>query len=262
VFQNNVSPVGADPTGRAKHSLWSFINAQLQKMSRISYATMILLVVACSYENKVCEFQSEDLELTIYNNVLTDLIENRMHSRYLGGIEDKIFDKYDYNSQDTIKIKNEIAKAQNSIFNEPSKFCTLYLDTLKRAVHSPWFYLDTARNNYAKEMKQLISQYTENGQGAVDSLNQIQTRYSGGDFGLCTSRIKNLRDLNKNDTSECVFGRLRLSKIVLDDSKTKGMIYYDWHCGSIGLCGHGGLILFERQGNRYKIKDLLIDGVY
>ena len=231
-------------------------------MSRISYVMTILLVVACSYENRVCEFQSDDIELTIYNNILTDLIENRMHSRYLGGIEDEIFDKYDYNTQDTVKIKNEIAKAQNSIFNKPSKFCTLYLDTITRPVLSPWFYLDTARNSYAKEMKQLISQYTKNGQAAVDSLNQLQTRYSGEDFGLCTSMIKNLIDLDKNDTTECVFGRLRLSKIVLDGSKTKGIIYYDWHCGSMGLCGHQGLILFERQHNKYKIKDLLIDAVY
>jgi hypothetical protein len=71
-------------------------------------------------------------------------------------------------------------------------------------------------------------------------LNQIQTRHAGHDFGPCSSRIKTFKK-NKSDTTECVFGLLKISKIIINKSHSEGLMYYDWHCGD--LCGHSGLIL-------------------
>lgn len=54
----------------------------------------------------------------IYNNILTDLVENRMHGRYLGGKEEDIREKYYYNEEDvdTARIDVEFIKAHNNIF--------------------------------------------------------------------------------------------------------------------------------------------------
>src|SRR5204862_7604615 len=128
--------------------------------------------ISCNYEKKVCDFKSENEELKIYNNILTEMIENQMHFRYLGGKEEEIWEKYYYDKDnpDTAKINNEITKAHNEIFNNPSKFCTLYLDTATR----PNFYYDSIGFLHDVKFKTLITQYTENGKAAVDSLNGLQ----------------------------------------------------------------------------------------
>ncbi len=220
---------------------------------------MFLIIVSCDPDKKVCEFTSDKEELVIYNNILTDLVENRMHSRYLGGKEEEIREKYYYDKDelDTARIELEFIKAHNDIFNDPSKFCTLYLDTLAR----PQFYFDSIRFEQDIEFKTLITKYTDNPQAAVDSLNGLQKRYSPADFGLCTAKIDRMENLKTDST--CVFGRLRLSKIVLNDTKDKGLLFYDWHCGgSLGLCGHGGIIEFIKGKEKWEIADFQYWRVY
>lgn len=63
-------------------------------MKRLQTLLMFLVIVSCNPDKKVGEFTSEKEELMIYNNILTDLVENRMHGRYLGGKEEEIHEKY------------------------------------------------------------------------------------------------------------------------------------------------------------------------
>jgi hypothetical protein len=228
-------------------------------MKRLLTFLIFSILVSCSPDKKVCEFTSDNEELEIYNNILTDLIENRMHGRYLGGKEEELREKYYYDKDevDTARIKLEFVKAHNEIFNNPSKFCTLYLDTVSRSE----FFYDSGRFEKDLEFKTLISEYTNNPRAAVDSLNALQRRYSPDDFGLCTSKIEKIENL-KNDSS-CSFGRLRLSKIVLNEAKDKGLLFYDWRCGgSIGLCGHSGIIEFTRGMKKWEIVDFKYWHVY
>ena len=219
---------------------------------------ILSLLVSCNPDKKVCEFTSDNEELVIYNNILTDLIENRMHGRYLGGKEEEIREKYCCGKEevDTARIDVEFVKTHNDIFDNPSMFCTLYLDTLTR----PQFFYDSVRFEQDFEFKTLILEYTNNPRAAVDSLNALQQRYSPDDFGLCTSRINRIKNW-KND-STCSFGRLRLSKLVLNDTKDKGLLFYDWHCGSLGLCGHSGIIEFTKGTKKWKIADFQYWSVY
>ncbi|MEJ1242555.1 hypothetical protein WBG78_30710 [Chryseolinea sp. T2] len=216
------------------------------------------ILISCDPDKKVCEFSSDNEELVIYNNILTELVENRMDGRYLGGKEEEIREKYYYDQEevDTARIDIEFIKAHNDIFNNPLKFCTLYLDTLAQ----PEFYYDSAKFEQDIEFKNLITKYTDNPQGAVDSLNGLQEQYSPADFGLCTAKIDNIENWKIDST--CSFGRLRLSKIVLNEKKDKGLIFYDWHCGSIGLCGHSGIIEFIKGTKRWEIVDLKYWSVY
>ena len=227
-------------------------------MKGLQTALIFLILFSCNPDKKVCEFTSDNEELMIYNNILTDLVENRMHGRYLGGKEEDIRAKYYYDEEevDTARIDVELIKAHNDIFNNPSKFCTLYLDTLTRQV----FYYDSIRFEQDIEFKNLITKYTNDPRAAVDSLNSLQEKYSPGDFGLCTAKIDRIENW-KND-STCSFGRLRLSKIILNDTKDKGVMFYDWHCGSIGLCGHSGIVEFTKETKRWEIVDFKYWNVY
>src|SRR5688572_21799666 len=100
-------------------------------MKRFQTLLIFSIIVSCAPDKKVCDFTSDNEELVIYNNILTELVENRMHGRYLGGKEEEIREKYYYDKEDvdTAQIDIEFIKAHNEIFKNPSKFCTLYLDT-------------------------------------------------------------------------------------------------------------------------------------
>jgi hypothetical protein len=180
-----------------------------------------------------------------------------MHGRYLGGREEEIREKYYYNVEevDSAQIDVEIIKAHNEIFNNPSKFCTLYLDTLAR----PQFFYDSLRFEQDLEFKALISKYTDDPRAAIDSLNALQ-RYSPDDFALCTAKIDKIENWKSDSTWS--FGRLRLSRVVLNDSEDKGLIFYDWHCGSMGLCGHSGIIEFIKGTRKWEIAGFKYWSVY
>jgi hypothetical protein len=227
-------------------------------MKRLHILLIFSMLVSCSPDKEVCEFASANEELVIYNNILTDLIENRMYGKYLGGREEEIREKYYYNNldnPDTARMDIEFVNAHNDIFNNPSKFCTIYLDTITR----PVVYYDSARFEQDIEFKSLISKYTNNPRAAADSLNTLQQRYAPDDFGLCTSRIDYLK--NKTSNSTCSIGKLTLSKIVLNDKRDKGLVFYDWRCGSIG-CGHSGIIEFTKGTKKWEIADFQYWTVY
>jgi hypothetical protein len=178
-----------------------------------------------------------------------------MHGRYLGGKEDELREKYRDNS-DTVGFNAEFIEAHNDTFGNPSKFCTIYLDTLTR----PKFYYDSVRFEQDVEFKNLITKYTNNPRAAVDSLNGLQEKYSPVDFGLCTAKIDKIENWKTDST--CSFGRLRLSKVILNDTRDKGLVFYDWHCGSMGLCGHSGIIEFTKGTKRWEIVDFKYWSVY
>lgn len=224
-------------------------------MKRLQLLLIFSITVSCNPDKKTCEFTSDNEELLIYNNILTDLVVNRMHGRYLGGQEEKIRAKYYYDKEevDTAQIDKEFTKAHNELFNNPSRFCILYLDTtgLQR------YFYDSLGLIPDPDLKQLINDYTKDERAAIDKLNDFP-RHSLSDFGLCTTRLEYWTD--KVDTTLCSIGRLRLSRPILNDKRDQGLMYYTWRCGE--LCGHGGLMRIHKESEKWKIKDFEFWSVY
>jgi len=54
---------------------------------------------------------------------------------------------------------------------------------------------------------------------------------------------------------DCYIGKIVFSRLLFNDRKTMGLLYYEFRCG--GLCGYGNLLLIEREGKSWKIKDAL-----
>lgn len=87
-------------------------------MKGLQLLLILSITVSCNPDKKTCEFTSDNEELLIYNNILTDLVVNRMHGRYLGGQEEKIRAKYYYDKEEieTAQIDKEFTK-----FTEPER---------------------------------------------------------------------------------------------------------------------------------------------
>lgn len=229
--------------------VWYFCTKRIMR----NYCLFLIFVIiaSCRPEKKVCEFSSPDEALTVYNHILMDLIENHMRGTYLGGKEEELREKYYYGRDevDTAAWDAEFTKAHNEVYNNPAKFCTLYLDTTYRQR----FFYDSLGSIPDPELKALVNEYTNDDRTAVDNLNAYPT-YAPSELGLCIARVEYLC-APFEDTPTCSFGKLQLSGAVLNISRDKGLMFYRWTCGHIGLCGHSGMIRIVKDAGRWRIQD-------
>lgn len=224
-------------------------------MTRLLYFVLVITIISsCKPEYKKCEFQTNDDFLKAYNDILNEIIIKHSYNIYLGKDEEKIFERYANNMADSENIEKDVIKLQNKLFGDTSRFCTMYLDTALRPAFNPWSYFQKDTNSYRIKIRNLISTFSENGQAIIDSLNSIQRKYFPQDFKLCTANIKSLSEL-ETDTTKCYIGKVAFSKLILNNTKSKGLLYYEFKCG--GLCGYGSLIMVEKIQNEWMIKQSL-----
>jgi|GEM_PF-5474703 len=229
----------------------------LRNTITVEILAFVLVVTACQPAKKECKLQTENEELAIYRVIFTDLIENRMHGLYLGADNlDRLREKYIDNNDkvDTAGMDAELIGLHNEVFNNPSRFCILYLDTV-----STKYKFDSAFFQRDSEFKTLIQEYTNNFHGAFDSLHAPQLRYTSTELNLCTARIEIARRSEQDTT--CAIGQLWLSKIVLNELKNRALVFYDWHCAP-ELCGHAGYLKLSRRVQGWTIEDFDLQHVY
>lgn len=217
----------------------------------------VLMIAGCRPAKKECTFQTENQELAIYRVILTDLVQNRMHGLYLGSDNiDKLREEYvdGEDDVDTAKLEAELIHLHNEVFQNPSRFCILYLDTV-----SARYKFDSAFFQRDSEFKTLIQEYTNNFHGAFDSLHAPQLRYTSTELNLCTASIEIARRSEQDTT--CAIGQLWLSKIVLNELKNRALVFYDWHCAP-ELCGHAGYLKLSRRVQGWTIEDFDLQHVY
>ena len=212
----------------------------------------ILILNSChyDYEYKICESNTSDLQLKIYNDILNELIEHKFQNRFLGKDIERLRMEYASDNPDTAKIRKKTIQLQNQLFGDTARFCIIFLDTVFKPYFPPWTYLQKDTGLSASKMKKLITSFSSKEQEVIDSLNTMQDRYLPNDFHLCTSKILSLREL-KNQEGECGIGIVSFSKLFLNKSKTKGLLYYSFYCGD--LCGRGGLLVIEKINDRWII---------
>ncbi len=224
-------------------------------MQKTLYVLFLFIILnSCSNNYKVCECNSENEQANIYSSILNELVEHHFYNRYLGDDQKQIFMLEASNIKDSAKVKRETIKLQNSIFQDTSKFCNIYLDTVYNPYFKPWTYYQNDTNRFAREIKDLITNFSNDGQSVIDSLNSMQTNLSPNEFQLCTSKILSVKELNNLD-GNCAIGIVSFSKIFLDNAKTKGLIYYNFNCGV--LCGKGELLMIEKINNRWTITETI-----
>lgn len=224
-------------------------------MARLLYLIIIVSIISsCKPEYKKCAFQTNDNLLKAYNDILNEIIIKHSYNIYLGKDEEKIFERYASNIADSINIDRDVIKLHNKLFGDTSKFCTIYLDTLLGPEFNQWSYFKKDTSQFSSTVRNFISSFHSDGQSIIDSLNSIQTKYSSVDFDICIAKIKSVKELN-TDKPNCYIGEISFSKLVLNQAKDKGLLYYEFKCG--GLCGYGRLVMIEKIQNEWRIKQSL-----
>ena len=223
-------------------------------LQRVFYV-IVILAASCKPEYKRCSHQTPDERLDAYNDILNEIIVKRTYHRYLGEDEERIYDEYVHHRKDTGEIDKEVIILHNQLYNNPSKFCAIYLDTLLRPSFNSWSHYQKDTAYFATRLKNFVQPFLNRTPGLTDSLNAVQTRYTAKDFSLCIASIKPVSDL-KAKHPDCFIGKIVFSELLFNDKKSMGLLYYEFRCG--GLCGYGNLLLIEREDKSWKIKDALM----
>lgn len=230
---------------------------------------------------KECPCTHTDPEKRLYNQVLTELIEQRFYGLYLpnsaqSDIENALnqqFPPSNYDVMDTAtNARSHAAQMQlqavqqNRLFNDSAHFKTVYLDTTSRrglnsllSLHPiPAVLADLESSDssslasyhafYFRLNEMVANVAPKDKELAVGMLNTLQRNISSTDFQLCTAKVETAFPT----TSPPAIGYIRFSKIVFNATQTKALLRYDWHCG--GNCGRGELLLMEKTNGNWHIK--------
>jgi len=227
------------------------------------YILILILLIACSKpQYKICEFETTDIELKLYHDILTELIEQHFHNGYLRQVAIEFADKYPnptLDFADTAEFNRDVILLQNKLFNDTSKFGTIcYRPTL---ASGPWKYffsntsdfLTSARADTTKHMrnvKELLTSFSSNWESVADTLAKPQTKYTSESFKLCTSKV-----VSCEHYYESSLGVISFSRVYMNNNKTKGLLYYEFMCG--GKCGKGEIILVQYMNERWTINNII-----
>lgn len=228
---------------------------------RTTLSLITIFFISCSTpEYKVCEFKTEDKELKLYHDILTELIEQHFHNGYLRQVSGELEKKYPaiLDFSDTSAFKNDLILAQNKLFNDTSKLETICYGTTLQ--YGPWDYFEsdstdfstiakTDTTKYLKEIKAFLTSVSLSWESVADTIAKPQTKYTAENFKLCTSKVIPCGHFNESD-----IGIVSFSKVFLNDNKTKGLLYYEFTCG--GKCGMGEIIHVELVNQRWTIKNV------
>ncbi|MDR6159843.1 hypothetical protein QF023_003359 [Chryseobacterium sp. SLBN-27] len=187
-----------------------------------------LLLTNCKEEMKICVSQSTDIKVKIYNDLTDQLIPYFFREDYLG--EKRYFDSLRVHDDDL--YIEEKTKAHNEIFNNPEKFCNLYIDSTKNkntdfATGSKNFITGhpEAHINYIKSRKELLKEFSSNTDIIIKKLS-TRSSIKANQFNLCTAKVLDLAEYDKH-TNECEIGVVYFSEIVFDPSKKRALVFVD-----------------------------------
>jgi hypothetical protein len=207
-----------------------------------------------SQQYKPCICLSKNEQIRVYSEVLNELVENRFYDLYLGKDANTVFELKIDNHDSAELIKKTVA-LQNEIFDSPERSCTLYLDTFLVPKFNPWYLIKKSSNELDVTIKDLINEFSLNGQDVVDSINTIQGKYGAEDYTLCTSKVRSMKKFIKSDTG-CFIGRIALSKLYFNQTHTQVLLFYQFVCG--GMCGKSELLVIQNTNGKWRIKKSIL----
>jgi hypothetical protein len=205
----------------------------------------VFFTIGCKENSKKNVIEHQNQELQMYNDVLIELVEEYYYLRYLGEEGNKLA----ISISDTTQKKKRVTYLHNKLFNDSTKYKTIYLyDTLINVSFSDSYFVSGSN----KDVDSMISNFGVDIKSVLDSLNNAETRVKANRFKSSTFRIKSITELRNNDFDGEI-GAVNLSKVFLNKKKDEGVLSCQFHCG--GLCGKGYVLKIKKFGNHWKIID-------
>ncbi|NDK56524.1 hypothetical protein [Pontibacter fetidus] len=181
----------------------------------------------------VCEYKTDDPQLQVYNDLLIELVEEQFHNLSFGEVIT------DATSFKTIFLSHN--SYHRELFGE-------FRDGLWK----------TPTPAAGDEIRPLLSEYGLDNAAIFANFSKAQQKYIASDFQACTFKVgalgkaENLFELESKQ-KENLIGQVSFSEIHWNKQRDKGVLYYEFYCGT--KCGKGELISFEKVNGRWRISD-------
>ena len=217
-------------------------------MKNLILVFLIFCFLSCNEKKKKCNLQQENIEMSIYNDVLIELVEEHFYYRYLGKAGEKIMSKHYSKYTDSTQEAKQIINAHNKLFGDTTLFQTIYLrdeNISDSAIGNNFSYYNYGRS---KSLDKMLASLSSNNRSVLDSINKPQFNYKAKNFHSCSFKVKSITDSNVRNFEKEI-GIVSFSKVFVN--KNEGVLRCDFNCG--GLCGKGYILKVKKINNLWKI---------
>lgn len=211
-------------------------------MNKVLILIIFSLLISCNIDKKEnkegqISINGETDVLSVYNDVLNDLVENHLYNQYLGREWELIFVDLVKNRIDSTLYFKQLNDLKNTIIVNDTLKGTLYVNDVFNGYDRDIKFLNLPKEFQVDEVEKQISKK-----------NHLELEYLKSNFVKLKSLSKKKEDISK------LFevGVLSLSKIVFNEDNTTGILYFEFICGE--KCGEGSLITIKKINNKWDVK--------
>lgn len=214
-------------------------------MKNILILIMIFLVLSCKHNRDLKESKENIVKvkvdtLKVYNDVLNYLLENRLYYSYLGQKWELLYFDLARNRIDSTTYLKRLNTLKDDVVENDSLKGILYIDGIFEGYTEEIKSLDFVKE-YNFDFAEVKTQIKKKNFYTVDSLKSNFVKFK---------RFRN-HDLNKQKKGFEV-GSISFSKVVFNQSKDLGILYFSFVCG--GKCGEGSLALIKKTNDKWIVK--------
>ncbi|GGF27295.1 hypothetical protein [Hymenobacter cavernae] len=226
-------------------------------------SVLLVLCSACgSSDFRPCPNTHIDLTKQLYNDVIIEIIEQRLHNAYLPKEDQQVIwqhfvtsDHLEPTAADSVWVRAQKVHFQQQLFQDTARFQTFYLRTMgayktQLANLPTQFTTVQAGPKVLARLAALITALApQQPQAALDSLNTVQQHMQAQEFQLCTAKLVPLQAAQRVHEAG---GTITLSSVVFNAHQDQALLAYSWQCGP--RCGLGEALWVERVKGRWRIK--------
>ncbi len=224
------------------------------------------LIISCQSKYEQCYVNQPNEQVALYNDILTQIVENHLYHRYLGNDFVHLQEKMNQNEIDSAEFNSQLIRFHNNLYKDTEKHLSIYLvDTLCTKVDTLFGlnqknYLGNITKNYSTALN--LSFLKNNGISLHELSNSdiryVQSSIKATQLQACSFKVKSIIDLKNDDMYEQI-GLVLLSKVCLNKQKNAGLIYAKLiYNGYFSILGKNMIYYIEKEDNHWKIVDYMI----
>ncbi|MBO3272228.1 hypothetical protein [Hymenobacter defluvii] len=227
------------------------------------FCVLLVFCSACgSNDFRLCPTTHTDPTKQLYNDVVIELIEQRLHDAFLPREDRQVIwqhfatiDHLEPTATDSLWYQAQKVHFQHQLYQDTARFQTFYLRTTDAYktqladLPTQFTSLQAGPKVLARLAALITALAPQSPQAALDSLNTIQRHMQAQEFQLCTAKL--LPSPAAQQAHEAA-GTVTLSSIVFNAHQDQALLAYGWQCGA--RCGFGEVLWIEKVNGRWHIK--------
>ena len=202
----------------------------------------IFLLISCNINKKENKVEENNVKieidtLSVYNDILNNLLEKHLYNQYLGREWERLFIDLHKKKIDSSLYLKQLNTLKNNIIENDSLKGILYINDVFNGYERDINFLKLPKEFHVDQVKRQIGKK-----------NHLQLDYLKSNF----VKLKSLSNKKKDTSKVFEVGILSLSKFTFNKDKTLGILYFEFICGE--TCGEGSLITIKRTNNKWHVK--------